>query len=337
MLKIKKWYINFIEKKEKSLGGSFFYYFLCFLSYVYGGIIVLRNFFYDKNIFRQYALDATVISIGNLSWAGSGKTSLSLWLYERLSPTNRLAILRRGYGDDEHKLLAEVSSNVFSSPDRYQIAKECESLFDVFILDDGFQYRRLKRDINILIMGAREFRKKYQLIPAYFFREPFSAIKRADIVLLNYVDEINDPSEIKKNILKIAPHLKIYFSRYRVRGFSDLKGNKYAINFLKGKKVAALSAIGYPEGFFDKLKELNLEVSEQITYPDHYELPEKEFMRIERRLLSAGIKDLIITRKDKYHLPAVNSNINIFIMDVNIEIENEDDFLDVILNCLKKK
>jgi len=334
MVELKKWYVDFIEKDKKNIFENIFYSFLYILSYIYGALVGLRNFLYDKNIIPSYSCDAKVISIGNLSWAGSGKTPLSIWLYERLFSKYKVAILRRGYGNDENKMLLEATANVFSLPDRYKLVKKLESSFDIFILDDGFQFRRLKKTINIVIRGAREFKKKHRLIPVYFFREPLTSLNRADILILNYKNEIEEPLKIKKSILDNFPHLAVYFCQYRFRRFLDLENNEFDASQLRQRKLACFCAIGYPQGFFNLLKNLDLEVGRQIIYPDHYELSVREFNFLQDDLLKNGIKDLVITHKDKYHLPLAICKLNIFIMEVELVIEEEEAFLQEIAKRL---
>ena len=324
---LKQWYLNFLEKDKKSAIESAFHLLLCFFSRIYGAVVFLRNFLYQKKIVSSFTSQAKVISVGNLSWAGSGKTSLSIWLYERLSSKYKTAVLRRGYGNDEGKLLKEKVENVFSAPSRSKLAKKLESAFNLFILDDGFQHRGLRRDVDIVIMSPRDFRKKYRLIPAYFFREPLNALRRADILLLNYKEEMKDREVLKRAILKVAPRLGIYFSQYKPKGVFDLAGNKFKTDFLKGKRLGAFAAIGYPQGFFNKLAELNLNLAQKIVYPDHYELSIFEFRRLEGDLIKKGITNLVITHKDKYHFPSVESRLNIFILEVELEIEDEARFL----------
>ncbi len=330
MYRLKIWYVNFIEKDKRNIPEKIFYFFLYLFSYVYGFGVAVRNFFYDKNIIPAYSSSAKVISVGNLSWSGSGKTPLSIWLYEKFSSRFKAAILRRGYGEDENKMILEKTADAFFLPDRYKLAKRLESSYDLFILDDGFGFRRLKRDVNIVIRGAREFRKKHRLIPAYFFREPLSSLNRADIVLLNYKDELDDPVRIKKAIERDFNRLAVYFSRYRFKRFCDLDNNEVSVSALGDRKLACLCAIGYPEGFFRGLDALNLKVARKIQYPDHYQLSEAEFLALQSDLLKNGIKDLVITHKDKYHLPSVEFKLNIFIMEVELQIEDEDGFIQEI-------
>ena len=334
MVKLKSWYINFIEKDRHNILEKVFYCFLCLLSYVYGGVVWLRNFFYNKGIIPSYSSKAKVISVGNLSWSGSGKTPLSIWLYENLAAKYRVAILRRGYGDDENKMILERTADVFCQTDRYSLAKKLESSFNLFILDDGFQFRRLKRDINIVVRGSREFRGKHRLIPAYFFREPLSSLARADILLLNYKDEINEPVKLKKSIESDFPYLKVYFSSYKLKRFIDLEGNEFEIDSFRSKKIACFCAIGYPQGFINGLKALGLDLERQIIYPDHYTLSKEEFRALEEDLLGKGIKELVITYKDRYHLPEVSSRLSIFIMEVELQIEQEEEFLSEIIKKL---
>jgi tetraacyldisaccharide 4'-kinase len=335
MFKIKDWYLGFLEKEERNFLGSIFYFLLYLLSILYGLAINLRNFLYDKIPMLSFYPSKKVISIGGLSWAGAGKTTLSIYLYKKLSDTFKVSILRRGYGEDENKLLRDTVENVFISVNRCELLRKLSSHFDVFILDDGFQYRRLRRNLDIVIMGARELKKKTRLIPAYFFREPLSSLKRADILILNYKEEMPNPHRSKEVILERFPHLKIYFSTYKFKKLLDLNNNEFNLEFLKGKRVAALSGIGYPEGFLNKLKEMGLEIVEKIIYPDHYELKDSEFKRLQDSLIEKGIKNVVITAKDKYHLPKNEIRLSFFIVEIGIEIEEEDNFLKEIEKSIR--
>ena len=331
-----QWYLSFLEKDKKNILEKILYFVLYALSFIYGAAVFTRNFLYDKGILRSFSSKSKVISVGNLSWSGSGKTSLSLWLYGKLSPSQRTAILRRGYGSDEGKLISETTKDVFSSVNRVNLVKNLQSAFDVFILDDGFQHRKLQPDVNVVIMGAREFKKKHRLIPAYFFREPLSSLKRADILLLNYKEEFDNITRVKQLINKVAPHLNIYTCGYRPGKFLNLEGKEIAAEALRSRKIAAFAAIGYPQGFFNKLKKLDFDLKDQIIYPDHHQLTEQEFKSIEKNLTKKGIKDLLITPKDKYHLPKCKTDLNIFVMDVMIEVDNQEAFLKELSRYLAK-
>lgn len=335
MLKVKQWYLKLLEKEKKNLPEKLFSFFLYVLSLIYGFIGGLRNFFYDRGVFPSFRAEKKIISIGNLSWGGCGKTTLAIYLYDKLSPKFKPAVLRRGYGDDEGQMMKEREVKFYSALNRKSLVKEFSGQFDLFILDDGFQYRKLKRDLDIVVMTAREFRKKVRLIPAYFFRENLSALKRADILIINYKNEMSQVDKIQQNLKARFPRLKIYFANYRFKKITDLENNEYDSAFFKNKKLAALSAIGYPEGFFNNLKNLNLNVAHKITYPDHYSLTPDEFIALQENLEKEDISDIIITRKDKYHIPRPAAKLNVYVMDIEIQIEEEEKFLADVENILQ--
>ena len=117
-IRLKNWYVNFISKGKRNLFEELLYLFLVLLSHIFSLGVAIRNLAYDKNIFFSYRSRSYVISIGNLSWSGSGKTPLAILLNEKLKEKHSTAILRRGYGDDEMKLLEKYSRNVFSNKNR---------------------------------------------------------------------------------------------------------------------------------------------------------------------------------------------------------------------------
>lgn len=334
MLRLTQSYTKFIEKNKRNLPEVAFYCLLVLLSYIYGVAVAWRNFCYTKGILKSYQAKAKVISIGNLSWAGSGKTSLVAWLAKRLSSERKVAILRRGWGQDEELLLKENTNSVYSHPDRRRLAQKLSSQYEIFILDDGFQYRKLKRNINLVLMGAREFKRKFRLIPAYLFREPLSALSRADIVIVNYANELSDRSKIITQIKAHSPQAGLYFSQYRFKRFLDLESRVFDQSEFKGRKVAAFTAIGYPQGFFSKIKELGINLIREVTYPDHHQLTQAEYNRIEEDLSAQGIEDLIITAKDRYHLPTDKGKLRVKIMEIELDIENEESFLTEIKSKL---
>lgn len=327
---IKSWYIRLLEKDKKNFFELLFYSFLYLASLLYGAVVNLRNFFYDKGLAPAHKTHAKVISIGNLSWAGSGKTTLAMHLYDKLSSRYKVAVLRRGYGNDEAGLYRERGIKFYSSPNRAGLAGKLAAEYDVFILDDGFQHRKLARNLDIVVMAAREFRRKMRLIPADIFRENIRSLARASILILNYRDELKDLLKIKQVLQNRFPQLKIYFASYRFKGFCDMQGKQIDTSLLKNRKIAAMTATGYPQGFFNKLQGLSLNVAQKVTYPDHYELNREEFIALQERLKNDAILDLVITHKDKYHIPQDCTSLNVYVMEIEMQIEEEEGFLSQI-------
>lgn len=336
-LRLTRWYIRFIEKSRYSFWEKGIQGFLYLASLLYGFLVSLRNFFYDKGFLKSYESSLSfLLGVGNIVWAGTGKTPLSLWLYKQFASEFKTAILRRGYGKDEEKLIKQYCSSLFSSVDRRGWVQKLEKEYDLFILDDAFQHRKLKKDIEIVIMGSREFEKKAYLIPASFFREPFRSLKRADIVIVNYKMGA-DRRGIEKMIQSLPSSPKLYFAAYQAETLSSLGGKTYTFEILEKKAVAAFAAIGYPQGFFDLLEEKNIRLKQKIIYPDHYELSPKEYSRLEADLINSGINTLIITEKDKYHLPDVKKQLDIFVLGVKLEIEQQKELADIIRKKINAK
>lgn len=333
---LKKWYIAFIEEDKRSFAGRLFYRLLLVLSWLYAALVTIRNIFYDYHIIPSYTPKAHLISVGNISWAGSGKTPLSIWLYERLCGQWRTCIVRRGYGNDEKRLLEERVGNILSGKNRCALIKQNQERFGAFILDDGFQYRRLKRTLDIVIMSSREFRKPQRLLPAYFFREPLSSLGRADIVIVNHSDEADNREAIKARIRAVAKGCDIYFARYIRNRIVDFDGIEYRLDYFMSKPIAGFAAIGYPGGFFRKLRESGLYLKREIVYPDHYELTKRELAVLEEQLLSEGITILFTTHKDKFHFPYRPKKLALFIMEVTLVIDNEESLLSAINKKLKQ-
>ena len=109
------------------------------------------------------------------------------------------------------------------------LVKELENKFELFIIDDCFQYRKLASDANIVVMGAREFKHRFNLIPASFFREPLSSLKRADMILLTYSNELDNPEKIRLRLKNDFDHLRIFEADYIVKNICDVKNRRSTI------------------------------------------------------------------------------------------------------------
>jgi len=145
--------------------------------------------------------------------------------------------------------------------------------------------------------------------------------------MINYSDELTDRAKVSALVKQLSPEAKVYFSHYRIKHFIDWQGNLIDFTTIQTKRMAAFSAIGYPQGFFNKLKQAGLQIKKEVTYPDHHQLSSGEYMAVEKELLSEGIYDLIISAKDRYHFPDCEFKLNIIVMEIEMQIEQETDFL----------
>ena len=334
MDRLKKVYINFIEKENKNIWELFLFFPLYILSLLYAAAVALRNFLFDHNFLTRHSIGKKVISVGNISWGGSGKTSLVTYLHTFLKSSFKVASITKGYAKDEFLLLQEKVGDVFDAKDRVALLKMKSSDFDVFILDDGFQYRKLSRNLDIVVMGTKEFREKAFLLPAYILREPLKSLRRAQIVILNYSSKIKNIASIREKIKAVNPRIKIYLADYQFKGFLGLDRKPRDFNYFKDKKLAVLTAIGYPEGFVDNILSLKLQLQEKIIYPDHHRFTFEEISDIENKLQIRGIKDVVITYKDFYHLDLRKSCLNYFILDVELKIKDQDKFLEDVKKAI---
>ena len=324
---IKRYYLNLLDKDRRNLLDIIIYIVLCIISFAYGLIVLIRNVLYDLRMLSVYAPAKKVISIGNISWGGSGKTSIVSYLHKKISLRFRTASITKGYAQDEFVMLKERLGDVFDAKDRVSLIKRLEGRFDVFILDDGFQYRRLKKDLDIVVLTQREFTRHRRLIPAYILREPISSLKRANIIIINYWSKAGNIDKARKEIFAINPKVKIYLADYIYKGFIDRNKRDIALGYFKNRKTGVLTAIGYPAGFINLLSGLDIDISKKIIYPDHYNFSAKEVENIEDDFKKEGINDIIITHKDFYHLDFRKAGLNYFIMEVDLKIEDEEDLL----------
>lgn len=327
MNKLKQRYVDFLAKDKKNPFDAVLHGILLALSVIYGAATALRDFLYDKKVLAVYDCGKSVVCVGNISWSGTGKTTLAMWLYRKLKTKQHIAVLRRGYGADEGKLWQELTADVFSDIDRVGLAKRLSDKFDLFILDDGFQHRRLKRDIDIVVISARDIKQQQFLIPAGILREPWSALKRAKIAFINHSDELDDAEQVKKRFKQSFPGLKVFMGRYVFSDLKDLAGKTVDAGIVKAGPIAALCGTGYPGGFFNMLSAQGFNLINKIVFPDHYELKPQEFRDLQNDLLRSGVDTVIITRKDIYHLPDIPLKIKVLVAEIGLVIDDENVFL----------
>ncbi len=291
-------------------------------SLIYWLVVLLRNLFYDFGIFRVNSLPRPVISVGNITAGGTGKTPMVEWIAKLLSQMGkRVAILSRGYGRrTEGFVLVSDGRSIFSRSDEcgdepFQMALKsvekglnwvvavCEDRFeagrkllekfeiDVFILDDAFQRRDINRDLDILLIDGESV--KEFLIPAGLKREPISSLKRADVVCVQgfQVLEMLGRYIRDENVIKCVFGYKLL----EIRKFFD-----YILleKPFEGKKVIAFSGIGKHKNFLKLLKDNKFLILKDFEFPDHYRYSRDDIDEIIRQMESAGAEIVLTTEKD---------------------------------------
>ena len=313
------------------------------LSFLYFLIISVRNIFYRLRIFREYALGAKVISVGNITWGGTGKTPTVLFILRRLLDRSlKPAILIRGYGNDESELVTRFagSSPVLIGKDRVRNGREAIARYsaDTLLLDDGFQYRRLKRDLDIVCIDSTDPFGNGCMIPGGSMRESLGALKRADIFFITKADLVTEGrhlQDLEEKLKRINPHALIVKSIYKPEYFYKLLGKeKVDIGQLKQKDVVLASAIGNPHAFERTVLKVGLNIAKHFIFRDHYWYKEKDLTRIKDYCAEHKIGTIIITEKDAVKLePFIpyykGTGQALLVLGIRLEIiENEERFLD---------
>lgn len=333
---------------------------------VYGAVIAVRNLFFDKNILKSKKVDVKVISIGNITVGGSGKTPMVIYLTKFLKNTGKnVGVLSRGYGrKSKGYLLVSDGKNILVSVDKsgdeiYQTALECrvpaavsekryagtlkflsETNIDTLILDDAYQHRWIKRDINILICEQRFLNNtsilNQSLLPMGNLREPFSAIKRAGIIILNR--KFSAKTEIPGSLKKYFKNKTIFTSYYKAVGFSEIgRDVNYSLSEFKGQKSLIVSGIANPFSFINVLNQVNVDTKNKLIFKDHKNYTLNEIQNIRKKFYSTNSHSVITTEKDAVKLINFSNeldDIDIFYLKIELHIDDEKSFNDLIINKL---
>ena len=287
---------------------------------IYGWLTRIRNFFYDRGWFKTVWLDAAVISVGNMTTGGTGKTPMVIFLSELIREIGlQPGVILRGYGNDEVILLQRELPGVpvIANPDRISAGKRAiaESA-RILIADDAFQHRRLGRDLNICLVDALAGFCEHKMLPAGHLREPLDGISRADIVVLTRCDQVEPEriETIKSQIREFDCDIPILVSEHRVRRDYE---------FIYGKKVFAFAAIGQPESFFETVRKVGGIVVGTKVFRDHHHFSEQDLKEICQEADTVGAEFVLCTSKDivKIDRPATQ---NIFEINVGIYMNEND-------------
>jgi tetraacyldisaccharide 4'-kinase len=327
MLNLNKFLENLIRPEKESKFRKFLLAPLCLLSFFYGVGVSVRVFLYARGIFQSRSLPCKVVSVGNLTLGGTGKTPLVCLLSEMIQARGyRVAILSRGYkgnfsgpfalvtdGErilmdaqqvgDEPYLLAEKLKGVpvIVGRERWLSGRYAIDQFrtEVLILDDGFQHLPLDRDLNLLLIDSSSPFGNGHLFPRGTLREPLGQISRADAIILTKVGESVNINQIKQNLKKIHEGRRTFQVDYAA-GEIRLYGEKKSLpsEYLKGKKVLAFSGLARPESFRKTLLSLGAQIIEFETFPDHYWYNPKDASKLWARAAELRVDALVTTEKD---------------------------------------
>ena len=301
-------------------------------SLAYGAGVLGRKALYDLKILKRRKIKAKVICIGNLTTGGTGKTPAVLLAAETLRKRgHEVAILSRGYGGtapkkdvtvlldgrhtdwrlcgDEpwmiHQSLQGQGVPVLVCPDRTKAGELAVEMYgsSVVILDDGFQHLKLHRDLDVVLVNATDPFGGGRLLPLGNLREPVSALRRAQIVIITHADRVTalELARLREDIDAAHPGVKILESAHKADHVLDVRTEvKHPLSHLKDKAVVALSGLGDPLSFETGLEALGATIAQSWRYPDHHAYTEAEIRSIAEL---RGSLPVVTTYKDFIRLP----------------------------------
>lgn len=312
-------------------------------SLIYASAVRIRATLYARGVLRKKRLKATVISVGNLTVGGTGKTPMVLWLAEYfLNEGKRVAILSRGYRgesdtSDEVELMKRrlggrvqfgVGANRYEQGSRI----ENERPIDLFLLDDGFQYLQLERDANIVMLdGSRKLANEW-LLPAGSLREPISACHRADLIVVTRKFE---RPEIRA---KDSHADAIFYAETRLLGFRKPGSNEPPVyaNELDPHPFFGFCGIGNPAAFFDDLSRWHVSMSGTMSFRDHHRYSATDIKKLETAARAAGAQALITTEKDEQNLTGLTFSMPLYVAVIDFVLPSESEFCAALARLLPK-
>ena len=328
-------------------------YLLFPFSILYGLITSIRNFLFDKGIFKSYSFEIPIIAVGNLSVGGTGKTPQIEYLIRLLSKDYKIAILSRGYkrkssgfiladknataeilGDEPFQMYQKFP-NVTVAVDadrRNGITKilELNEKPEVILLDDAFQHRKVKASFYILLSAYNDLYVDDYILPTGNLRESRNGAKRANIIVITKCPKDLSVEKQEAIIKKIGLQVPVYFSCIEYDEFVYNENEKISINQIKQRDKLLLAGIAKPKPFFDYLQNSN---DEKLVYPDHHNFNANDIKEITSKSTN---KIIVTTEKDYVRLKGENLNDLYYIPIKTSMLCGEEFFDDFVLKHLKK-
>ena len=340
------------------------------LSAVYNAVTRARLAAYRRGWFSVSKLPIPVISVGNLTTGGTGKTPLVEWVCRTIAAergeaehgtdrrTKRICVLTRGYGRDNPKSQVVVSNGTELLASEREAGDEpfllAQNLLgiaavvansnrvaagqwalqelgtEVFILDDGFQHLRLARDLDIVTIDVTNPWGGGSLLPAGHLREPITSLSRADCVVLTRTEQVADLNSIKTTIRRLAGCTPIFSSRMVTSGIRKLDGESVDRESIFSRPFGAFCGVGNPESFFTQLRHEGLAPAFTRTFADHHNYHQAELDTLVHEAKTGGAEGLITTAKDATKLSALNFELPCYVLEIQISIDEEDRLVEMI-------
>lgn len=323
------------------------------LGLLYGAAMRARSALYGRGVLSSYELGAPVVSVGNITTGGTGKTPVVAWIAEALALEGlRVCILTRGYGrrdegrrvlvsdgatllssadegGDEPFMLAEMlrgKAAVLSDRDRVSAARWARENLksEVFVLDDGFQHLRVRRELDIVTLDAANPFGGGRLLPYGRLREPLASLRRADLIILTRSEQSRDLGTLKREVERWSGKKNTLISRMRTGAVRPLMHmTESPLSAPNAYRVAAFCALGNPQAFFRHLERTGFDLTYTRAFADHHRYTQSEIELLEREALELGAEALLTTAKDAVKLRSLGFQLPCFVVEIEYVFENE--------------
>ncbi len=267
-----------------------------------------RLWLYAHGILRAKKIDIPVISVGNINFGGSGKTPFTIYLYNLIQKP--ACVLKRPFRD-ETLLYEKYKIPVFEGKNRLKFALRAKELgYKVILLDDGFQYLRIKRSFDIVLINARRG-------ITGFLREPLSSLRRGDLFVITSPTKGFGTCKLKRRLSRLVRDKPIIEAFYKPISYVDINGNERPLSYFMGKRVLLLSAIADPISFEYTARDVGVRPIFHIKFMDHHEYRPRDIAKLQKK----ARLPIITTEKDMVKLEKMHLDIDINALKVELAIE----------------
>lgn len=335
-------------------------------SLLWSSVYRIRRSFYEYGILKKDYFKVPIISIGNVTFGGTGKTPLIIWLNQKFEEYQlTTAVLTRGYkGDLEHKSgIIKGGQRFRSNPKQFgdepllisrkmnngavivgkRRAENLAKYFhevepDVVLLDDGFQHIQLYRSFNVVLFDASLPLERYQTAPLGYLREGLSSLKDADAIIISRADQVSE-----EKIEQLTQMLSQYYRqdipiarvKYKAQGVFDCFDKlKLQMNELENKKIIVLSAIASPESLYRLLESYGATIVDKLVYPDHYLFTQEDLNEVLVKSSSLNAT-IIVSEKDMVKIGRVVQDERLLYVNISVSfMSGEEELLKGIKRIL---
>jgi len=314
------------------------------LSVPFGAAAHLRARAYRRGILKQRRLEGVVISVGNLTVGGTGKTPMVLWIAERLLAEGKsVGILTRGYRGKKKALSADESIGEDSSSDEVQLLKSRlgdRVAFGVgadrfergqelarrgvkwFVLDDGFQHLQLARDVDTVLIDATNPFGGGHVLPAGRMREPRTALSRADVIVIT---RSHHAPAIEAAIARDSD-APIFYARAEPDAVTAPFHPHLTERDARQRRLFAFCGIGNPSAFVADLRDWGFQIVGNRFFSDHHRYSASDVLAIEREAKAVGAEGVICTEKDSFNYTGVWRSMDLWVCAISMQVDRQDDF-----------